>query len=348
MDKKEIVIINGFPNTHRKIKILEEQITHLKSLGLPILMVSGCDVPLHISNLLDYLIINKENEILGPDYQHHLSVLGLRGDFQWITLKEHYVKLFASNVNSTITKNIKLAFNTAHQLGYTSVFYTEDDNIFKSEAIDWVRTNLNRLSEYDLISVSGELHAVDYGMLFTTFFFTNLEFFIPRFNIPSSSKDWWDIENIKKYSLDTVYEGIFVNLFKNDFSKIFSPRNEFDDLASKQLIGWNLCNRYQNEDFVLNTNFTVVPDTNGNKFLILYNFSKYLIDGPKYYSMDIYFDNQFIGTPHLPVHDSYYYIPISNDIVEIKLDIHGYGEKILKTSLEDIKYNGLAIPFEYV
>lgn len=344
MDRKEIVIINGFPNNERKIKILEEQITNFKQLNLPILMVSGCDVPPHISNLLDYIIVNKENEVLGRDYQHYLHSIGNRGDFLWVTLRDHYVKIYTPNVNSTITKNIKLAFNTAKHLGYTSVFYTEDDNVFKGEALEFIKTNLNRLSEYDLISILDDIEGHHYSALFTTFFFTNLDFFIPRFNIPSSAQEWWDVDNINKYSLNKVYEGIFADAFKNDISRIFSPRDEFMSLIDKQLVGWNLVTRYQNEEYIINTTFTIVSDPQGIKYLILYNFSRYFIGGQKPFSIDVYLDNEYYGSPYLAVAEAYYYMPIPEHIQEVKLNIQGYGEKIIKTSREDIKYNGLALP----
>ena len=348
MDKKEIIIINGFPNNGRKIKILEEQITYLKQLNLPILMVSGCDVPPHISNLLDYVIINKENEVLGKDYQYYLQSKEVgnedKGDYMWTSLANHWVKLFTPNVNCTITKNIKLAFTTAKHLGYTSAFYTVDDNVFRGESLDWIRTNLNRLSEYELVSVNVDMDQVDYFMLFSTFFFTNLDFFISKFNVPSSAKDWWDIDNINKYSLSKVYEGIFADAFKDDLSKIFTPRDEFDQLIEKQLVGWNLVTRYQNENYLIDTTFTIVPDAEGTKYLVLYNFSRYLIEGQKTYTIDVYYDNEYIGSPYLAVAEAYTYMPVPEHVQEVRLNIHGYGEKIIKTSREDIKYNGLAIP----
>ena len=70
--RDNIIIINAFPSNDNKIKMLEEQISYLKKLNIPILVVSGCKVPENIVNEIDYLIINKDNEIIGKDFYYNI------------------------------------------------------------------------------------------------------------------------------------------------------------------------------------------------------------------------------------------------------------------------------------
>ena len=53
MDKNELIIINAFPKDETKIKMLERQLSYLKQLNLPILIISGCTVPEYLSNQVD-------------------------------------------------------------------------------------------------------------------------------------------------------------------------------------------------------------------------------------------------------------------------------------------------------
>ena len=56
----DVILINSFPNSQRKINILKEQISNLKLAGLPIILCSGCDIQKDIYDLVDYVFLNKE------------------------------------------------------------------------------------------------------------------------------------------------------------------------------------------------------------------------------------------------------------------------------------------------
>ena len=76
MDREKLIIINGYPNTLRKIEIVERQLNYLKKLGYPILFVSGCNVPSSILDQVDYFILNTNNEPLRKDFTYNLFTLG--------------------------------------------------------------------------------------------------------------------------------------------------------------------------------------------------------------------------------------------------------------------------------
>lgn len=192
MVKDELIIINAFPKDETKIKMLERQLSYLKQLNLPILIISGCTVPEHITNQVDYVIINTENELLDRDWTHKIVTSGFKTYvFDSMETDNLWAKFYWPNVNSTITKNIQLAFKTAYFLGYKTVFYTEDDNIWKEESFDYINENINVLksNQYKLATVLGIQLPADYFIFFTTFFFANVEFMFNNFTLPNSKKE---------------------------------------------------------------------------------------------------------------------------------------------------------------
>ena len=61
MVKNNIIIISTFPNTLEKISFLQEQLYYFSKLKIPILVISGCDIPAHLNFMIDYLIINNQS-----------------------------------------------------------------------------------------------------------------------------------------------------------------------------------------------------------------------------------------------------------------------------------------------
>jgi hypothetical protein len=197
MDKEKLIIINGYPNTLRKIEIVERQLSYLKKLGYPILFISGCEIPSSILNQIDYFILNTNNEPLGRDFTYNLFQLNhWEASHTFIELNSQLTASFYPSLpNNIITENIKLGFNLAKILGYKSVFYTEDDNIFKDKAINFIQDKLDLLktNQHRIITVLGPQVQSNFMMAFTTFFFADVDFFLDTFNLPTKKEDWYKI-----------------------------------------------------------------------------------------------------------------------------------------------------------
>lgn len=342
MIKDELIIINAFPKDEIKIKMLERQLSYLKQLNLPILIISGCTVPEHIINQVDYVIINTENELLDRDWTHKIVNSGFKTYvFDSMETDNLWAKFYWPNVNSTITKNIQLAFKTAYFLGYKTVFYTEDDNIWKEESFDYINENINVLksNQYKLATVLGIQLPADYFIFFTTFFFANVEFMFNNFTLPNSKEEWYDLETIKKYNLNKTYEGCFYDLFKDNLDLIYNSHDSFLHHQKKGDIEWGIYDRRHSERNLINTFFTVLVTPNKEKILFLYNQTNYLKEGSKTYNVSVNFDDTLIEqTTIYP--DTFYYILVPNHIDKIKLDIENYGEKIIDCSLDKVISNG--------
>jgi hypothetical protein len=344
MDKKKLIIINGYPNTLRKVEIIEKQLSYLKKLGYPILFISGCKTPSSILDQVDYFILNTNNEPLGRDFTYNLFQLNhWEASHVFINFGNYDANIYSDVPNNIITENIKLGFNLAKILGYKSVFYTEDDNIFKDKALDFITNQLNLIQEdkHKITTVIGPQVQSNFMMAFTTFFFANVDFFLENFNFPTKKEDWYNPEFIAKYSLYKTYEGAFYDLLKDKLNLVLNIEPEFVELHKQDYIEWGIVNRYQNEKYLIDNYFTILPHVDGTKHLFLFNWSSYLINDIKSYSIKIFIDGNLVDEPYLATAGCWFIYSIPNDAQQVLLDIEGYGQKILEASWDVIKYNGL-------
>jgi hypothetical protein len=311
MQNKEIIIINAFPNNSNKIAILENQVDNLLGLNIPILLVSGCDVPSKIVSKVNYVLINKDNDVLEKDFSFNLAKNGINNfPYDYYDLGNLSVKFYWPNVNSTIVKNIKLGFNLAKSLGFKHALYTEDDNIWKPGSFDYVRENLDALNNnYQFGGVIGEL---DNGlpMIFTTFFFADVDFMCEEFILPDKKEDWYNIDIVKKYNLNLAFESCFYFFFKSRLDSFYNSRNSFNKLIStnenNNLFGWGIYDRRQNEKNLFNTFFTVLPTNKDTKVLFLFNQTHYLKHGPYSYEISIFYDDTLVEKLILEPHNYFH------------------------------------------
>lgn len=347
MSKTNIIIINAFPKNEEKMLLLTEQITHLKKLNIPILLVSGCSVPEFIENKVDYLLINTENEIIGKDFSNFLRKNEIHDfAFDVISDEQREFWFYWENVNSTITKNIKLGFNLAKLLGYQTAFYTEDDNIWKSGSFDYIKNVLDNLNSgsYKMGGVIGEQIGLGESMFFTTFFFANIEYFTNKFTVPHDLKDWYNVDNIKKYRLNRTYEILFHHFFKDDYNLFYQTKEEFDKILEPKLhnIAFSLNDRRHSEKKLFETFFTVLPTANNEKYLILLNRSDCLKTGTKEYALTAYYDNIHCFTEKIKPLE-YRLYRVSDNVKKIKLIIDDFGTIDIDCDINSVINNGLIV-----
>jgi hypothetical protein len=309
-------------------------------------LVSGCPVPEFIENKVDYLLVNTENEIIGKDFSNHLRQNGIHDFVFDVTNSGSYEFWFYwANVNSTITKNIKLGFNLAKLLGYKTAFYTEDDNVWKDGSFGYINNTLDKLktNDYKMGGVIGEQVGLSEPMIFTTFFFANIEYFCHKFTIPHDAKDWYNLDNIRKYNLNKTYEILFYHFFKNDRTLFYNTKIQFDELLDSNAtkIGFGLNDRRHSEKSLINTFFTLLPkDGTDEKYLTLLNRSDYLKTGGKIYNVDIYYDDMYRVTITIKPLEYYMYV-VPNQFKKIKLVIENYGTLDIDCDNQSIVNNGL-------
>lgn len=345
---KEIIIINAIPNSEIKIKMLEEQIFYFKKLGLPIMIVSGCEVPVNLLNQIEYCIVNTDNEVIEKDYSYKMYSMGLHNlSYDYTVLNDCSCHFYWKNVNSTITKNIKLAFNAANILGYTHAIYTEDDNIFKDGSFDYLNENRNAIKngQYKMAGWLGDL-AHDLPMMCTAFFFADIQWFISNFTLPDKKDEWYDYNTTVKYQLHRPYEYVYYKFFEDKLNLFYDSVESYRKLVSNNtnntLMDFGKSNRRFSEKNLIDTFFTVLPvdnDPHKSKKLVLVNTSFHLPTGKKDYTIDIFMDNIFYKQLFLPK-NGWYMETIASSIESIKLSILNYGDKVISCDMNDINNNG--------
>jgi hypothetical protein len=345
--KGDIVIINAFPNNEEKLMLLVEQLGYLTKLGKPILLISGCPVPEFIENKVQYLFINTENEIIGKDFSYFLHKNGIH-DFAFDFFQNESMRadFYWSNVNCTIAKNIKLGFELAKSLGYKHAFYTEDDNIWKDGSFGYIENNLNKLKsgKFKVSGVMGNQHESVELMIFTTFFFAEVNYFCNKFTIPVNSSEWYDINNVVKYRLNKIFEDSFYHLLLDELHLFHNSEPEFLEIlenepSNRKNFAWGIYNRRNSEKNLINTFFTVLPTNTGEKHLMLNNQSFYLKTGGKTYTIEISLDGNYDSTITVDS-GTYYTAKVPDNVKLVTLNIHGYGVVNINATPEAINHNG--------
>jgi len=276
---KNAVLINAYPINEKKQQILERSVKNFKKLGLPIIVVSGCDIPPYISKDIDYYIINREKLVLNKSYLKTCSdLLGGPNDLACLTLNMNNLCawVYYSNHNVTIARNTKLVFEFAKSIGFENVFYTEDDNVFNEESFESIRQHLEILNQNNgvkFISSWGTMVGTNTPMLFSCLFFSNISFFLDHFKIPTSVEEWYNPDTIIKYKLYRAYEESLHECFFPVKDQTHNYISEYVRLNESKACELNLASRYEELNWRVNTTFTVLKELNGSKlFFVAYNY----------------------------------------------------------------------------
>lgn len=204
----DVILINSFPNSKRKINILKEQISNLKPIGLPIILCSGCDIQKDIYDLVDYVFLNKEKIIKPALFQKDQY---LNGKSNVCFLISGDVHIFSDNVDLTITRNIKMLFKIAQGLGFTNALYTEDDFIINN--LKYVNDSFNHLKNKGkkMVIIKND----NVKNICTSQFFANIDFFI---------KNFWMPENLDQLNNEKVKNELDIHMtYEDSFARCFWP-----------------------------------------------------------------------------------------------------------------------------
>jgi hypothetical protein len=339
--KNNIIIINTFPNTEIKQKLLTEQVNNLNKLGYPILLISGCEIPKHITNIVDFYFINKVTDIIGKDFTYKLFKSELNPATSWFEIGDKKIFCYSSHCHSTIAQNIVVGFEIAKSLGFTTAFYAEDDNIFNEGSFDLINNSLNKINknESKMCGIQWNKNYI-YDIVYTTFFITDIPFLLEIFKIPTNKDDWYDMEIVKKYKLYKTFEGAFNDFLIPHIDDFHNISKEVFSLQKEGQLQTNTITRYQNENFLIDVFMTILLSPENTKTIFLINKTDYLPSGQKRYNIKIYYDDNFEYDVALQCDGHYYVNHIPDYVKEVKLSIDGYGEKTLSTDIDIIKYNG--------
>lgn len=274
---KNVVLINSFPNSEKKIATLKKQISKLREIGCPIILCSGCKTPDHVINSVDYFFLNKEKIIKSALY-HKQCQLGGKDNVSLTSIgPNNSVLIFVDNVDLTISRNTKLLFGFAEKLGFESAIYTEDDVIV--ENVNYYIENLNILNNSKMKFCAVGCQKDD-TFRYTNHYFANIQFFNQTFLYPSNEKDLYDPQICKTIFPWMGYEycfGFYLKQFKDYVHLI--PVDYFENIVDQSSFNF----RYDDFNFIANQYAVLLKQKSGVVRPFFYNFSGSLILDVKIY-----------------------------------------------------------------
>lgn len=284
---KNVVLINSFPNSEKKILTLKKQISKLKEIGCPIILCSGCEVNSDIINSVDYFFLNKEKIVKSALYHKKCQLEGKDHVSLTALPPNNGILIFVGNVDPTISRNTKLLFGLAEKLGFETALYTEDDVIVPN--INYYVENLNILnnSKIKFCAVGSQK---DNTFRYTNHYFANIKFFNQTFSYPSNEKDLYDPQICKTIFPWMPYEycfGFYLKQFEEFVHLI--PVDYFENVVDQNCLNF----RYDDINFIANQYALILKRKNGIVQPFFYNFSKSLVLNVKIY-LNSKLDNSFL------------------------------------------------------
>ena len=274
---KNVVLINSFPSSEKKIATLKKQISKLKEIGCPIVLCSGCKVPNDIIDSVDFFFLNKEKIIKSALYHKKCHFEGKDNVCLTSMFASNSVLIFVNNVDPTISRNTKLLFGFAEKLGFETAIYTEDDVIVQN--INYYTENLNILNNSKMKFCAVGCQKDD-SFRYTNHYFANIKFFNETFCYPSSEKDLYDAQICKAVFPWMGYEycfGFYLKQFKDSVHLI--PVDYFENIVDQSSFNF----RYDDLNFIANQYAVLLKRKNGIVQPFFYNFSGSLILDVKIY-----------------------------------------------------------------
>jgi len=346
---KNAIVINAYPNNPEKMDMLDRGVSSFKKLGIPIVVISGCDIDPHIVKNIDYLIINREKLVLSKQYMRWCNtMLNNRNDLccTYFNVPGKIVFSYNSNHNVTIARNMKLVFSFLKSIGVESAFYTEDDNIFHEPSFDGIRENLRLLNEGS-IKMACAWGTMESGqnMIFTCMFFTNVDFFLKHFELPTSIEGWYDLNNLIKYNLHRAYEESFYKSFEHVRDQTKNVIDEYRQwIYDDRFVTMNLNRRYDNMNWRLEHNFNVYEDMWTKEI----HFFACNMCSPTMTNKDIHVlveENGSVRLDKIMNENNWQYFPVRNDSI-LKVTLDGkYTKTIDVSDMESIRDNGVTAEY---
>lgn len=260
---KNCILINSYPNNDHKQNLLREQIKLLKSINLPIILCSGCEIPNDIVKEVNYVVINKNKRIKTALFQKKRWLekkLFVCAHYSF-THSEPNIIMFNDFVDLTITENIKLLFNIAKFFGFENVVYTEDDNIFYNyESYFQHHLDLLNNKTYKMCATITDFGIESLGV-HTNHFFSNIDFLLENFKFPHIEEELLDSYVLNELNPWKMYEVSIYNCFKNKTNDIL---NIDLTLLNKQLMVEKLFLRDNSIEYILDQRFTFLKKIDGS------------------------------------------------------------------------------------
>jgi autotransporter strand-loop-strand O-heptosyltransferase len=267
LNKKEVIVIMSHCDNDEKLDMLRKNLVNSIDNGFSVILTSHIEVPKDITNLCDYVIIDKDNPIIS--YKES-KVYTSHSLFTFWNYNDCNINLpFKYNHSYAALKLIRNGFAIAEYNSFEKIHFINYDYIID---YDTLNNNSNLLENYDLIGYYWDSYNKDLSVN-TGFFSTNCKFGSVIKEL-SSKKDYF------KYNDKVILEDVIgASIIQNNINyKIFN----IDDIKNDN----NIINKFEiNNRWISNSgcisgkfnNDYYIFFNNRNDLFIKTNYNEYLI-----------------------------------------------------------------------
>ena len=146
----DVFVIDSWPDTEEKEKVLLQLIKKVKVFGCPIILCGHYSINPEIQKLVDYYIYDSNNDIL---LEKDFEAYGINSD-RWSEIGEYtLINKTDFHHDYAIWLTMKNAFNFVKQLGKQYIHFLEYDNLpdeiqYRQSFMEYIRTNDAVVYEY--------------------------------------------------------------------------------------------------------------------------------------------------------------------------------------------------------
>jgi hypothetical protein len=265
----EVVIVLSYADTKRKLDLLEECVRENKKRGYDVIISSSISVPDYISDLSDYLIVDKENPIItGEDFDKIGGIILFWMDYPGykhtypVNYNHSYavLKLMRNAISIAKSNN----YSISHMINYDFVIY---DNLFEEHS--------KQLLDNDVYCYEcNHDNGIDYNANYirTTLFSIKTDIFDRCFGHIKTKDDFCRERSSILEELMYVIFSENVKILRVNSEKMYYG-NIIDQIGTAD---FNISKLYDKDDdiILLNTYLYLSKDNSGNPYIFFLTHDK--------------------------------------------------------------------------
>ncbi len=184
MPRKDIIIVNTYPNSKEKLELTKNYLGQLKKAGKDILLISHLPLDSDIVGMVDYFIYDKENFLLPKD----------KCPVTWFADDKEYIFIHCHRHCYAIVRNMYQSIHYAKSMGYTNFIFTEYDNTLTDAGVEKIQEIFDTLDSGKrgfIFKYLTDDHNSFGFIMKTNLFAFNIDFFLEKIPLVKSVDEWY-------------------------------------------------------------------------------------------------------------------------------------------------------------
>lgn len=315
MKSKDIIIVNTYPNSRKKLDLNLKYLSQLKKTGKDILLISHLPLNAAIMEMVTYFIYDEDNFLLPIE----------KCPVIWFADNVETVHLYSHRHCYAIVKNMYSSINFAKLLGYQNFLFTEYDVEMTDDGVKQIDSVFDKLGHKQGVVFYYDT-TTEFAM-YTNLFAFNIDFFLSSIPLVKSIDEWY---TTYPYSSSTeTIEILFAELLKPHMKDIYVEKEE---------VNRYFCNSNFNAHKVYETAVPIVYNMDNPARPLIFQ----ITDSGRY---QVYIDDKLVHDVQHPKDDWLkQYVDITNTGTKVQIFIDGklrFESHIDLNSVLQYKNNGI-------